>query len=135
MPVFQRLERIKGDWDGIAGRIHELTAAESQGWLEVIYEGEEVIGDLRERLEEAVSGTGVEILCIKNNRIIDRVLGQTHQEETLDDLNADDVFERCLAVHDVPDDQRPELFRTYREAISSLHESEDDLQAKQRGCR
>jgi exonuclease SbcD len=36
-----------------------------QGWLEVIYEGDEVIGDLRERLEAAVSGTQMEILRIK----------------------------------------------------------------------
>ena len=74
VPVFQKLERIKGDWNGISNRILELSAAGSQGWLEVIYEGEEVIGDLRERLEAAISGTQMEILRIKNSRIIDRVL-------------------------------------------------------------
>ena len=51
VPVFQKLERVKGDWDGISSRILELSATDSQGWLEVIYEGDEVIGDLRERLE------------------------------------------------------------------------------------
>ena len=128
VPVFQKLERVKGDWDGILNRILELSATESQGWLEVIYDGTEVIGDLRERLEAAISGTQMEILRIKNNRIIDRVLGQIHEEETLDDLNVNDVFERCLAVHAVPDDQRPELLRTYQEAVSSLNE--DDAQAE-----
>ena len=112
VPVFQKLERVKGDWDGISSRIHELSATNYQGWLEVIYDGVEVIGDLRERLEAAISGTQMEILRIKNNRIIDRVLGQIHEEETLDDLNVDDVFERCLAVHDVPEEQRLELLRT-----------------------
>jgi exonuclease SbcD len=97
-------------------------------WLEVIYDGTEVIGDLRERLEAAMSGTQMEILRIKNNRIIDRVLGQIHEEETLDDLNVNDVFERCLAVHEVPEDQRPELLRAYQEAVSSLYE--DDVQAE-----
>ena len=128
VPVFQRLERVKGDWDGISSRILELSAMDSQGWLEVIYEGEEVIGDLRERLEAAISGTQMEILRIKNNRIIDRVLGQIHEEETLDDLNVNDVFERCLAVHKVPEDQRPELLRAYQETVSSLYE--DDAQAE-----
>jgi exonuclease SbcD len=128
VPVFQKLERVKGDWDGISNRILELSATESQGWLEVIYEGDEVIGDLRERLEVAISGTQMEILRIKNNRIIDRVLGQIHEEETLDDLNVDDVFERCLAVHEVPEDQRPELLRAYQETVSSLYE--DDVQAE-----
>lgn len=128
VPVFQRLERVKGDWDGISGRMLELSATDSQGWLEVIYEGDEIIGDLRERLEAAISGTRMEILRIKNNRIIDRVLGQIHEEETLDDLNVNDVFERCLAVHDVPEEQRPELLRAYQEAVSSLYE--DDAQAE-----
>ena len=128
VPIFQKLERVKGDWDGISNRILELSATDSQGWLEVIYDGTEVIGDLRERLEAAISGTQMEILRIKNNRIIDRVLGQIHEEETLDDLNVNDVFKRCLAVHDVPEEQRPELLRAYQETVSSLYE--DDVQAE-----
>jgi exonuclease SbcD len=128
VPVFQKLERVKGDWDSISSRILELSAMDSQGWLEVIYEGDEIIGDLRERLESAISGTQMEILRVKNNRIIDRVLGQLHEEETLDDLNVNDVFERCLAVHDVPEDQWPELLRAYQETVSSLYE--DNVQAE-----
>ncbi|MGX7950702.1 exonuclease SbcCD subunit D C-terminal domain-containing protein [Oleidesulfovibrio alaskensis] len=128
VPIFQKLERVKGDWDGISNRILELSATDSQGWLEVIYDGTEVIGDLRERLEAAISGTQMEILRIKNNRIIDRVLGQIHEEETLDDLNVNDVFERCLAVHDVSEEQRPELLRAYQETVSSLYE--DDVRAE-----
>ena len=128
VPIFQKLERVKGDWEGISNRIIELSATDSQGWLEVIYDGTEVIGDLRERLEAAISGTQMEILWIKNNRIIERVLGQIHEEETLDDLNVNDVFERCLAVHDVPEEQRPELLRAYQETVSSLYE--DDVQAE-----
>jgi exonuclease SbcD len=128
VPVFQKLERIKGDWDGISSRVLELSATGFQGWLEVIYDGVEVIGNLRERLEAVISDDRIEILRIKNNRVIDRVLGQIREEETLDDLNVNEVFERCLAIHDVPEDQRPELLRAYQEALSSLYE--DDAQAK-----
>ena len=128
VPVFQNLERVKGDWDSISSRILELSATGSQAWLEVIYDGDEVIGDLRERLDAAISCTGMEILREKNNRIIDRVLGQIHEEETLDDLNVNDVFERCLAVHEVPEEQRSELRQTYQETLSSLYE--DDMHAE-----
>ncbi len=128
VPVFQRLDRVKGEWEDISNRILELSATDSKAWLEVVYDGAEVIGDLRERLEVAISETRMEILRIKNNRIIDRVLGQTHEEETLDDLNVNDVFDRCLVVHDMPEDQRPELLRAYQETLSSLYE--DDMQAE-----
>ena len=128
VPVFQRLERIKGGWKEISARILELSATKSKAWLEVVYDGEAVIGDLRERLDAVVTGTELEILRVKNNRIIDRVLGQIHPEETLDDLNANEVFERCLAVHEVPEEQRPELLRAYQETLASLFE--DDIQAE-----
>ncbi len=128
VPIFQKLERIKGRWEDLSARILELSATGSQAWLEVVYEGDEVIGDLRERLDSRVAGSGMEILRVKNNRIIDRVLAQIHDEETLDDLNIDDVFERCLTMHEVPEDQRPELLRTYRETVTSLFE--DDTRAE-----
>ncbi|MBE0574425.1 MAG: exonuclease SbcCD subunit D C-terminal domain-containing protein [Desulfuromonadales bacterium] len=128
VPVFQKLERIKGDLSEISTRILELSASTVQAWLEVVYDGEEVVGDLRERLDAAIAGTQMEILRVKNNRIIDRVLGQIHEEETLDDLNVNDVFERCLAVHDVPEEQWSELLRAYQETLSSFYE--DDKQAE-----
>ncbi|NLD96864.1 MAG: exonuclease sbcCD subunit D, partial [Synergistaceae bacterium] len=128
VPVFQRIERVEGDWNGISSRILELSLTGARCWLEVAYEGDDILGDLRERVEAALSGTQMEILRIKNNRIIDRVLGRIHEEETLDDLNVDDVFERCLADHEVPEEQRPELLRTYRETLSSLYD--DDVRAE-----
>ena len=55
-------------------------------------------------------------------------MNQSHESETLDDLNELDVFERCLAVHDISDDQRGLLLQSYQEIITALHE--DDIQAE-----
>ena len=128
VPVFQQLERIRGTWEAILSRILELAATGSQSWLEIVYEGDEIIGDLRERLEAAVSKTDMELIRIRNNRAIDSVLRQIHDEETLDDLSVNDVFERCLDAQNVPEAQRPELRQTYGEAIASLQE--DDARAE-----
>jgi exonuclease SbcD len=128
VPVFQELERIAGNWETLSARIRTLSANRSKAWLEVVYEGEEVIGDLRERLEAALADSELEILRVKNNRIIDRLLNRIHPDETLDDLNVDDVFARCLAAHDVPEEQRAALMLAYREALASLHM--DDLRAE-----
>ncbi len=128
VPIFQKLERVKGSLKELTVRILELSAMGSKAWIEVVYEGDEVIGNLREMLDSAVSGSGMEILRIKNNRIIDRVLNRIHDDETLDDLNVNDVFERCLAVHEVPEEQRQELLRAYQETLSSLYE--DDTRAE-----
>lgn len=128
VPVFKRLERIRGTLNEIAARILELSVSPSNAWLEIVYEGDEVTGNLREQLDVIITGTQMEILRVKNNRIIDRVLSRIDTEETLDDLNASDVFERCLVVHNISDDQRPDLLRTYQETITSLYE--EDAQAQ-----
>lgn len=124
VPVFQRLERVIGDWEVIEKQIGMLTAASGQGWLEVVYEGEEIVGDLRDRLEAAVADSDWEILRVKNNRIVHQVLDQIHDDETLDDLDESDVFERCLSQYEVPEEQRTELRQTYGEALASLYEQD-----------
>ena len=124
VPVFQRLARVTGDWQAISTRLNELVAAGSDAWLEVVYTGDEIIGDLRERLDTAVAATDMEILRVQNPRVIDRVLGRIHAEESLDELHVEEVFERCLAAHEVPDAQRPELRDAFRETRAILHESD-----------
>ena len=128
VPIFQELERIRGDWDTLNRRIRALAQAASQAWLELIYEGDEVMGDLRERAETAISGTEMEILQLKNNRIIAGMLEQNLVGESLAELQVHDVFERCLLARGVPAEQWPELQRIYQETLLSLHE--DDLQAE-----
>lgn len=128
IPVFQELQRLRGDWQTINGRIGELAAAGASAWLEIVYEGELVIGDLRERLEKAVAGTGLEILRVRNDRLIERTLGRGHEAETLDDLDVDEVFDRCLTAHTIPNEQQPGLRQLYRETVASLQA--DDLLAE-----
>jgi len=128
IPTFQSLERIRGNRAEIAARIQALSAVQSRAWLEIVYEGDELAGDLRAGLEENIAGTQMEILRIRNNRIIDRVLERMHDEETLDDLNVNEVFARCLAAHNIAEEQRPELLRAYQETIASLYE--EDAQAQ-----
>jgi len=124
VPTFRELKTLRGDWQTIAGGIEALRSKGEEPWLEIVYDGEEIIGNLRERLDEANKGTGMEILCVKNNRVLQSVLGRVGKEESLDDLDAAEVFNRCLDSHNVPQQQRPELLGAYREVIVSLHEAD-----------
>ena len=124
VPRFQELKILRGDWPAIAWEIGELKSRGSKAWLEIVYEGGEIAGDLCARLDEAVAGSGIEILRIKNNRVPERGLSGTGAEETLDDLDVTEVFKRCLQAHDVPEDQHPALLAAYREVIVSLQEAD-----------
>ena len=120
VPDFQKRARLRGDLPALEAQISELAATGDNIWLEIHYEGETVEGGLRDRLHALTADTPLEILRLKNARIRERVLAQNTDSETLDDLNPLDVFERCLAVHDVPLEQRDALRHTYREALASL---------------
>lgn len=124
IPRFQALQRIAGNLESILQRITELALSEENVWLEIVYDGDEIIGDLRRQLEEAVSGRGIEILRVKNNRIINKVLSQTDDESTLNDLDIHDVFEQCLTAHSVPEEQHSELKAAYREIVKDMQEED-----------
>jgi len=124
IPVFQPIERIRGSWDVIATRLGELAAADSPSWIEVIYEDEALIGDLRERLDEAITGTKLEILRVRNDRILAQALGQTQLDETLADLDTEEVFSRCLESQKITIDQRPDLLHCYREILADLNDAD-----------
>ena len=128
VPVFQKLESVRGDWDGISGCIRDLAATGEPWWLEIVYAGDEVIGDLRERLEAAIAGTEMEILRVRNERVAERALGKINDDETLADLDVNEVFARFLAIHEIPEAQRPELLRAYQETVLSL--DQDDVLAE-----
>lgn len=124
VPCFQPLASVRGDWNRITERIAELKKESASVWLEVVYEGEEVIGDMQERLRELIDGTSLEILRARNMRLVERTLSRMATEETLDDLNVDDVFTRCLAAHEVPPEQRGELVAAFQETVLALHADE-----------
>ncbi len=128
VPRFQELHSLHGDWATIARDIAALKSAGSKAWLEVVYEGEEIAGNLSERLAEAVAGTSLEILATRNNRVLERAMNMTAAAETLDDLDVTEVFRRCLEAHAVPAEQYQELLEAYGEVVSSLNEADPQVE-------
>ena len=124
VPCFQQLVRIVGSLDDIHAKIEELKKEESRAWIEIEYTGSDIIGNLRDILDEVLADSAMEILRIKNRRVIDRVISTIAEDETLDDLDTGDVFTRCLDAFDVPDEDREELTASYNEVIKSLHEED-----------
>ncbi|MBF0317272.1 MAG: exonuclease SbcCD subunit D C-terminal domain-containing protein [Nitrospirae bacterium] len=125
VPKFQALQSISGNWKDISRHIEQLRADNSNAWLEIVYDGDEIISDLRQRLERAVTDTDLEVLRIKNNRVMERIIKRMSVDETLDNLDDGDVFNRCLEVHNIPLVQRQELLATYRDAVLSTREDEE----------
>ena len=79
-------------------------------------------------LDETMADSLMEILRIKNKRVIDRVINTIAENETLDDLDTSDIFTRCLDAFDVPDEDRGELMTSYNEIITGLMEEDKNAE-------
>ena len=123
VPCFQRLVRVVGSLDDIYTKLEGLKREQSAAWLEIEYTGSDIIGNLREMFDEALAGSDMEIRRIKNRRIMDRVISTVKENETLDDLDAGDVFARCLDAHEVTDAEREILTLSHNEIVRSIHEN------------
>jgi exonuclease SbcD len=128
VPCFQKLERIKGDIDSISSRIKELSAENADIWIEIEYTGKDLATGLKEEIELLVENTKIEILRVINRGIIEKVLSQGNENETLADLNEKDVFERCLDTHDIQGEQRTMLIDLYAEVLQHLHEADSNAE-------
>ena len=124
VPCFQPLVKITGTLDAIMARIDELKLAASSAWLEIEYTGADIITDLREQVDAALLGTAMECQRIRNRRVIEGALKRINEDETLDDLDIHDVFQRCLDRFEVSEPDRPELLAGYREVVCSLAEAD-----------
>lgn len=124
VPIFQALAQVRGDLTQLQAGLRDLVALRQSVWVEVIYEGEDIIGDLREQLEVITAESLVEILRIKNTRISEQVLQPLQLGESLDDLDTFEVFERCLQAHQVPQPQWADLQLMYKEVVATLQHGE-----------
>lgn len=125
VPVFQRLERIEGDWDTVMARLDALKAAQENVWVEVVYTGER-IADLAQNLHKAVKDTAVRILRIQNENLRVTAFGLLPEGETLENLSPETVFDRLLDKKSVAADKRKRLKEMYAEILLDIQQVPED---------
>jgi exonuclease SbcD len=129
VPVFQEIRSLRGDWPQLEAALAQLRTARRSVWLEISYDGEELVSDLRERVDAAIKDSKLEVLRLRNLRLNEQSLRPEEEGETLAELGHEQVFHRCLDAHKVPEAQRPSLLAAYQEIAHSLQE--DGLLAEQ----
>lgn len=127
IPCFQKLAQVSGDLATISNTIKALEHTESI-WLEIIYDGDDIVTELREEVAAMIEGLPCEVLKIKNTRTYNKVLNQDQQSETLQDLNEKEVFERCMTVNEIPDSQKESLLEAYQQILHNIYH--DDSRAE-----
>jgi exonuclease SbcD len=125
IPVFQKMESICGNSSDISSRIAELRANGESVWVEIVYDGNELLPDLTKWINEQVRDTNIDVLKSSTRRDIDS-LADANIEKKLDELNETEVFDILLRKKDVPSEQHEELKEMYMEIIYSINNENID---------
>lgn len=122
VPKFQDLVRITGDNHQIISEITRLKNLGSDAWLEIEYKGTEIVPMLQADIEEALLDSSLEIRVIKNKFITNKTLENLDCIEELEHLEPEDIFNRCLDIYNISEEDRPILKQLHNEILDGFGE-------------
>ncbi|KAF1078756.1 hypothetical protein MKMG_00306 [Methanogenium sp. MK-MG] len=126
VPQFRRLITIRGDLPTINRRIDELRETGGPVWAEVIYDGAALPGDLMGEVAGMTEGTEIEVLRVKDMRLVSAALSAYQSCEELAELTETEVFERRMETAEIPPEQRDKLMATFREVLRGMDSDGSD---------
>ena len=79
-------------------------------------------------LPEAVAGSGLRVLKIRNARLLDSQPSLDDTGRNLEELSETEVFSRCLAARKIEGAQADLLMRLYGEILTAMHETDSNAE-------
>lgn len=120
IPVFQKLESIIGDKKYIENRLMVLKLTKFAVWVEIIYKGDEIFPEFASWANEQTANSKIEILKLQNRQHLTEVLSSKDTPNSLDELNAFEVFDKLLEKSAISTTQKDELKESYKEIIIDI---------------
>lgn len=128
IPVFQRMERVSGDWNAIIQGIRELGGLSESVWAEVTYTGSEKPGDIQERLAEILKDyRNVEVISVIDDGkyTADTVNTEGFGGKTLSDIDPEKILRLFMDKKKIPENDREVLTGLYREILHGIETGEN----------
>lgn len=130
VPMFQKLHTIEGDIDQLTKELNILIERNESIWVEVNYTGSFIINNLQQQLSSIVANSKVELIKIYNRQLINQILTNNSEEDLieLNSLTELQVFEKCLLVNEIDEEQTKKLIECYKKILIDI--KENDLKAE-----
>ncbi|MDR1481714.1 MAG: exonuclease SbcCD subunit D C-terminal domain-containing protein [Synergistaceae bacterium] len=130
VPVFRRIESVKGSLAEIEEAISKLGSEGGEVWIEVIHSGGDTAANLRAAVEDSVrtamdinadKNSIIDVIRVRDERIRNKILSRLRSGETLNELDHSEIFRRFLDSAGIQGADRDALTRTYDEAVFALN--------------
>ncbi len=128
VPCFKPLIRVAGSFAEIESQLESLITAGASAWVEVDYLGSELIPGLQEDVYELVDGTKLELVRVKNRRLVQSLSQVAANDVAIEDINERSVFKRFLEMNTdkVSEAQWQELNAAYCEILATIAEEDSN---------
>lgn len=123
VPSPQSMARVCGPLAQVEATLQRLVEAGEEVWVEVEVTSPDPPDTVRRRIEETVSGSAVDVLCVRVPRPLSLSLAAVG--ERLEELSPQEVFRRLLDAHAVEEDLRPQLTAAFAELMDTVLQCED----------
>ncbi len=130
VPCFKPLIRVAGSFAEIGSQLKALVAAGTTAWLEVDYNGSELLPGLQEDVYKLVEGTSLDLVRVKNQRLVQSLYQGTANDVAIEDINEKSVFQKFLEMNKdkASEEQWQELTAAYCEILAMIAEEEPNEQ-------
>lgn len=123
VPIFQEFCRITGDLATIKNELYLLREKKSKAFVEIVYEGEELINNLSYRLKDDLEEVTFTVVRLMNQKEYLSGVLLDEKIEDLSEMREEEVFLKLLEVNHISEEQSQELLAAFREIIA-LEEDE-----------
>lgn len=129
IPLFQPMQMIKGSLEEIEQQLAAIPARDDGKvvWLDIEISTQSWLNDLQRRIQELTQALPVEVVLLRRSREQREKAIDRHNNETLSELSAQEVFSRRLAL---VENEKPERQARATELFNlTLAEIDDEAQA------
>jgi exonuclease SbcD len=124
VPRFQRLEKLKGDLPSLLEQIKQLKNQKESIWLDIEYDGDAGATELRLELFSSVERSKLEILNIKNIRVIKSAFMDEYTMNLGAQLTPEYVFDKLLEDKEISDKKADSLRSLFQKLLQTYHEKD-----------
>lgn len=125
IPLFQPMQTLKGSLAQIETQLSQFAehTHELPVWLDIEVTTQEYLSDLQQRIEQLAEGLPVEILLLRRSREQRQRSLSRMENETLSELNVEEVFERRLALEtELEPEEKAPLRDLFRRTLARIEE-------------
>ncbi len=134
VPVFRPLISLKGSLDSIDLQLATLAGGKHQSelnpWLEIEITTEAYLHDLQSRVEQLIISrdelSSFELLRVRRKREKTAASLTVADQESLAELNVEDVFHQRLQQEELTDEQLQQLTSAFQEVLENVFETDKE---------